>query len=137
RERLGSMTTLLLQLDSTEADPGLTAALFREAHTVKGGAAMVGLEPISHLAHQMEDVLSEVRDGLRKVTPELVDALLGVVEALSSIVSAAVAGDEYEAQVAASGRALADAIGGAPVEAAPAPELAPTPPDLAPTPPDL
>jgi two-component system chemotaxis sensor kinase CheA len=113
-ERLGTMTTLLLQLDSTRADPEVTAALFREAHTVKGGASMVGLDSVSTLAHQMEDVLSEVRDGQRPVTPELVDALLAVVESLSSIVPVAAMGDEHETQVAASERALAEAVGSEP-----------------------
>src|SRR2546421_535315 len=47
RERLGAMTTLLLQLDSTQDDPELMAALFREAHSLKGGAAMVGLEAVA------------------------------------------------------------------------------------------
>src|SRR5438094_99165 len=108
RERLGTMTTLLLQLDSTEADPELTAALFREAHTVKGGAAMVSLESVARLAHAMEDVLSQLRDGLRRATPELVDALLAVVEALSSIVPVAVDGGEHEAAVVAAERALAE-----------------------------
>src|SRR5437879_4247351 len=108
------MTTLLLQLDSNEADPELTAALFREAHTVKGGAAMVSLEAVAGLAHTMEDVLSQLRDGLRTVTPELVDALLAVVEALSSIIPAAVSGIEHEGEVAAAQRALAEAVGGTP-----------------------
>jgi two-component system chemotaxis sensor kinase CheA len=120
RERLAAMTTLLLQLDSAGADPELTAALFREAHTVKGGAAMVGMEAVARLAHAMEDVLSGVRDGLRTVTPELVDTLLAVVEALSSIVPAAAAGREHEAEVVASERALAEAVAGVPT-AAPAP----------------
>jgi two-component system chemotaxis sensor kinase CheA len=73
----------------------------------------------------MEDVLSEVRDGLRAVTPELVDVLLAVVEALSSIVPAAVSGTEHEAEVAASERALAEAVGGAPAEPGQQPDLAP------------
>src|SRR5438309_2604335 len=125
RERLGTMTTLLLQLDSAEADPELTAALFREAHTVKGGAAMVGLEAVAGLAHAMEDVLSEVRDGRRPVTPEVVDALLAVVEALSSIVPAAVLGSDHEAEVAASERALAEAVGHSHREPEQPPEPAP------------
>src|SRR5439155_3406405 len=116
------MTTLLLQLDSNEADPELTAALFREAHTVKGGAAMVSLESVARLAHAMEDVLSQLRDGLRRATPELVDALLAVVEALSSIVPVAVDGGEHEAAVVAAERALAEAVGGGPEESRPAPE---------------
>ena len=117
RERLAAMTTLLLQLDSTAADPELTACLFREAHTLKGGAAMVGMEAVARLAHAMEDVLSEVRDGLRTVTPELVDTLLAVVEALSSIVPAAAVGGEHEAAVVAAERALAEAVAGAPTAA--------------------
>src|SRR5207237_439119 len=79
----------------------------------------------------MEDDLSEVRDGLRPVTPELVDALLGVVEGLTSTVAAAVAGEEYEAQVALSQRALTHAVGGGapeePVAPPPPPEQAPEP----------
>jgi two-component system chemotaxis sensor kinase CheA len=134
RERLAAMTTLLLQLDSAGADPELTAALFREAHTLKGGAAMVGMEAVARLAHAMEDVLSEVRDGLRTVTPGLVDTLLAVVEALSSIVPAAAAGREHEAEVVASERALAEAVAGVPTAAPAAPAVVATGPSEPPAP---
>ena len=127
-ERLDAMTGLLVQLESSEGDPSVMAALFREAHTLKGSAAMVGLPAVSGLAHRLEDLLAGVRGGTRPLTPELVDALIAGVERLGSIVPAAVAGQAHEAEAVDAERALA-AAGGAPGE--PAAAQAPAPPEAA------
>jgi two-component system, chemotaxis family, sensor kinase CheA len=111
RERLSAMTQQLLELESRRDDPDLLAAVFREAHTLKGGAAMVGMPAIGHVAHTMEDLLTGVRDGSRPLTPDLVDALLAGVDALGRIVPAAAAGLPHEAEAEAAQRALAAAGG--------------------------
>jgi HPt (histidine-containing phosphotransfer) domain-containing protein len=60
-ERLDSLVDTLLALESGVADPDAINSVFRDAHTIKGGAAMVGLETVRDLAHVMEDVLAQVR----------------------------------------------------------------------------
>jgi two-component system chemotaxis sensor kinase CheA len=64
------------------------AELFRYAHTLKGSAGAAGLVEMSQLAHAMENLLDEVRNGKRNVTSELVDTLLECVDVLRAMVLA-------------------------------------------------
>ena len=58
-ERLDSMSTALLAIEDGRASVDAIDSLFRDAHTIKGGAGMLGLDAISELAHAVEDVLAE------------------------------------------------------------------------------
>src|SRR5207244_1934592 len=60
-ERLDHMVDLLLALESGAAEEGTVDALFRDAHTIKGGASMLGLTDVRALAHAIEDLLEGVR----------------------------------------------------------------------------
>jgi two-component system chemotaxis sensor kinase CheA len=60
-ERLDSMVETLLALESGGTDPEAINSVFRDAHTIKGGAAMVGLVTVRDLAHVMEEVLAKAR----------------------------------------------------------------------------
>jgi two-component system chemotaxis sensor kinase CheA len=60
-EDLQDMNRALLEL---EKDPGrreLIDEMFRHAHTIKGGAASMGYEDISTLAHEMENLMDNLR----------------------------------------------------------------------------
>ena len=85
-ERLASLSSGLLSLESSAARRPLVAQLFRDAHTAKGSARMLGLDDVVALAHRLEDVLGAVRDGRVAVSPSLVDLLLAVVDAIGSAV---------------------------------------------------
>ncbi|MDO4263480.1 MAG: Hpt domain-containing protein, partial [Deinococcus sp.] len=63
-----------LQLGLGAAEPDL-AALFRSAHTIKGSAYMVGLQPLGDFAHRMEDLLGAVRDGRQELEGPAADTL--------------------------------------------------------------
>src|SRR5688572_24095496 len=99
-QRLGDLTANLLALEEAGNDAELVAATFREAHTLKGGAAVVGLTAFSDVAHAMEDLLEELRSGGRMATPALVDGLLAAVDGLRDMLPAAIAGDDRAAQAA-------------------------------------
>lgn len=90
--RLARLADGLLELEERGAEPDLVAALFREAHTLKGGAAVVGLPDVARVSHALEDVLDELREHRREVDPALVDRLLGVVDGLRGLVADALAG---------------------------------------------
>jgi two-component system, chemotaxis family, sensor kinase CheA len=60
-ERLDNIVETLLQVESGGAEPEQINSLFRDAHTIKGGAAMLGLDALRALAHAMEDVLAKAR----------------------------------------------------------------------------
>ncbi len=85
RERLASLQSGLLALESAggaQSRNGVTA-LFRDAHTLKGSARMLGLTDVVELAHVAEDLLAAVRD--RRLSPgrELVDLLLAAADGMS------------------------------------------------------
>ena len=75
-ERLSSLTSGLLSLESHPRARDQIAALFRDAHTVKGSAKMLGLDAVVGVAHVMEDLLGDLRDGRLPVRRDLIDLLL-------------------------------------------------------------
>jgi two-component system chemotaxis sensor kinase CheA len=86
-ENIANLENGLLRLER-EGDAALVAELFRYAHTLKGSAGAAGLVEMSQLAHAMENLLDEVRNGKRNVTSELVDTLLECVDVLRVMVLA-------------------------------------------------
>jgi len=74
-ERLDRFVDTLLAVERGTPPDDAVHALFREAHTIKGAAGMVGLDDVRGLAHAVEDVLACVRaEGpfpLEAVTPLL------------------------------------------------------------------
>jgi two-component system, chemotaxis family, sensor kinase CheA len=77
----------LLLLESAPDDQAAIDAIFREAHTMKGAAGMVGMMRVSRLSHRLEDLLVELRAGTRRSTPELTDAMLLVVDGIGRLIS--------------------------------------------------
>ncbi len=85
-ERLDDLERGLVQL---EVDPGNAEILdevFRAAHTLKGSSGLAGLNAISKMAHVMEDLLDEVRQGTRPFTKDLSSLLLEATDILKQIV---------------------------------------------------
>ena len=83
-EHLQIIQECLLGLES--ADPETINRLFRSMHTVKGSAAQVGLQRISHVAHRAEDLVGRIRDGELKPSQKLIDLLLEAVDAIKRFI---------------------------------------------------
>ena len=84
--RLDGLAERLLELERVGNDPELVEEIFREAHTLKGSAGIVGFPNVTKVAHAVEDLLEELRSGRRRATPELVDAVLGAVDGLRAMI---------------------------------------------------
>ena len=82
-ERLASLQNGLLALESHTSPRQVVTQLFRDAHTVKGSARMLGLEGVLHVAHHMEDLLGALRDGRFSVRKDHVDLLLAACDGIS------------------------------------------------------
>lgn len=82
-ERLASLQSGLLALESHQSPRQVITSLFRDAHTVKGSARMLGLEGVLHVAHNMEDLLGSLRDGRFAVRKDLVDLLLAACDGIA------------------------------------------------------
>jgi two-component system chemotaxis sensor kinase CheA len=89
RQRLDRMGELLLALEGDVANQDTVAALFREAHTLKGAAAMVGETKVHDVAHGMEDALQQIRSGAAVATSAVVDSLLGSVDLIRAMLDGA------------------------------------------------
>lgn len=81
-EGLDVMESALLNLDLGAADPDTMDAIFRAAHSIKGGGATFGFLEISEFAHHVENLLDEMRQGQRAVTRTGVDWLLQSVDCM-------------------------------------------------------
>ncbi|HMJ74271.1 MAG TPA: response regulator [Solirubrobacterales bacterium] len=78
----------LLALEGGGDDPELIDALFRDAHSVKGAASMVGWTEVASIAHGIEDGLEGPRDEGR-LPKEQIDPLLKATDELRRAVDAA------------------------------------------------
>ena len=81
-ENLDSMEKLLLGLDVTTADDEELNAIFRCAHSIKGGAATFGFKDVAELTHEMESLLDKLRRHELTPVPAMVDVLLASGDAL-------------------------------------------------------
>jgi two-component system chemotaxis sensor kinase CheA len=74
-ERIDRMVETLLALESGHAADDAIDSLFRDAHSIKGSAGMVGIDEAHAIAHRIEDSLEGPREqGV--FPPELADTLL-------------------------------------------------------------
>lgn len=85
REGLDAMETGLLSLEEGNRDPETINSVFRAAHSIKGGAATFGFEVIAGVTHVLETLLDELRSGKREVEGLAIDAMLGSVDVLRSL----------------------------------------------------
>ncbi len=86
-EHLGSIESLVLELEKDPEDAEAINGVFRAFHTIKGTAASIDLDEIGNLAHGTENLLSEVRSGHFPLDAEIVEVVLVVADMLSSMVS--------------------------------------------------
>jgi two-component system chemotaxis sensor kinase CheA len=78
------MEQMLLAVDVNSADEEELNAIFRCAHSVKGGAATFGFSDVAELTHEMETLLDKLRRRELQPTTEMVDALLASGDALKA-----------------------------------------------------
>ncbi len=83
-ENLDTMEQMLLNVDITAADDEQLNAIFRCAHSVKGGAATFGFSDVAELTHQMETLLDKLRRHELTPTAAMVDVLLQSGDALKA-----------------------------------------------------
>ncbi|MFH1138100.1 MAG: chemotaxis protein CheA [Pseudomonadota bacterium] len=76
RELLEEFSSNILELEDRPNDPGIVSAAFRAAHTLKGSSAFFNLVHIKNFSHKMENLLDDLRNKRRAVTPAGVDILL-------------------------------------------------------------
>jgi two-component system chemotaxis sensor kinase CheA len=75
-ELLAEMEKLLLAIDVSSPDEEDMNAIFRAAHSIKGGAGTFGLTDLTEVTHVLESLLDKIRKGEMALSAEHVDAFL-------------------------------------------------------------
>lgn len=78
----------VLAIEELERSPAAIESMMRAAHSLKGAARIIGLEPAVRVAHAMEEVFVAAGKGLFTVQPEHADVLLAGSDFLASIARA-------------------------------------------------
>ena len=87
--RLALLGQLLLRLGQTGDDETLVRSIFREVHTLKGSSAVAGLDGVSRIAHQLEELVDDLRVRGRPATAEVIDTLLRGADQLRAAIDTA------------------------------------------------
>jgi len=85
-EYLQKLNQNLLKLEASPKDNGIISSLFREAHSLKGAARMIGLNDIQLIAHKIEDIFGLAREKTLNITPEIIDVLCKSVDCINSVI---------------------------------------------------
>lgn len=133
-ELLAQMEQLLLNLDIGAPDPEDLAAIFRSAHSIKGGAATFGFTALTETTHILESLLDRARNNELTLRKDMIDTFLETKDVLGDQLAAYRASAEPDAAAAAAicaklerlrdegdgGQGEGAAVESAPAQAAPA-----------------
>ncbi|CAM3542105.1 chemotaxis protein CheA [Bordetella sputigena] len=139
-ELLAQMEQLLLELDAGQPDIEQLNAIFRAAHSIKGGAATFGcFTQLAETTHLLENLLDAIRRGEMALRTDMIDIFLETKDVLKSQLDAYRASEEPDAaayeRICEVLRQLAlEHQGGQAAPAAAAPAAAPAPVPAAPVP---
>lgn len=81
-ELLAEAERLLLGIDVAEPDIEQLNAIFRAAHSIKGGAATFGFMDMAEITHVLENLLDKIRKQEMALTNEHVDAFLAAKDVI-------------------------------------------------------
>ncbi len=77
-----------LEAQGEQVRPELVNKIFREVHSLKGLAGMLGFTEISELSHNLEDMLDRLRMGKIPINRQLIDILFDSADTLNRLVIA-------------------------------------------------
>lgn len=87
-EHLSTMETLLLGLDVANPSMDDLNAIFRSAHSIKGGAGTFGFTDMTEVTHVLETLLDKLRKQEMTLTDEMVSAFLEAGDVISTQLAA-------------------------------------------------
>ncbi len=118
-ESLAGLDERFVALEQAPGDLKIIDSIFRPVHSIKGSSAFFGLNHVKSFAHILENLLDDLRKGVRTVTPVIIDNLLKGTDYLRAMFQRVVDGDmnfvlngEEDTWI----KGLAERIGGAAIE---------------------
>jgi len=97
-EGLELMEAALLELDVDNPDSEQINAIFRAAHSIKGGSGTFGFVQVSEFTHILETLLDKVRDGGHAIDADGIELFLQSVDCLRGLLEALQAEQEPDLQ---------------------------------------
>jgi two-component system chemotaxis sensor kinase CheA len=79
-ENLARLDQEIVELEERPRDAELLASVFRTMHTLKGTCGFLGFSAMEQVSHHAENILSQVRSGVRLLEPGLVSLILEAVD---------------------------------------------------------
>jgi len=134
-ENLSRLDREIVDLERSPKDAALLSSIFRTIHTIKGTCGFLGFSTMELVAHHAETILSQLREGERELTPDLVSLVLQAIDIVKSELTSveqtsAESGNSYP-ELAARLQAAAEACGAG---AAPPPATPSSPAEETPSP---
>lgn len=112
REQLAAVNRALLAIEQGEDPAEPVASIFRGVHTIKGMSATMGYTAVAEFSHELESLLSKVRDGDQALSADLMDALFAATDALEDGVEHSREGGSLSAAMQQALERLQDIAGG-------------------------
>ena len=84
-ENLGRLDQEIVELERHPKNSDLLASIFRTIHTIKGTCGFLGFTLLEGIAHEAENILSQMRSGQREVNEQLISIILESIDAIKSI----------------------------------------------------
>ncbi len=84
-ENIGRLDQEFVALEKSPRDQALLSSIFRTIHTIKGTCGFLNFTKLESITHIAENLLSQLRQGERELTAEIVSALLETVDAVKRI----------------------------------------------------
>ncbi len=116
-EHLANMESLLLALDLNAPDPDQLNAIFRAAHSIKGGSGTFGFTDMTEVTHELETLLDRIRKNEIAITADMVAAFLQAGDVLRGLLNAHQSGSVGDAEASLAIREKLKSLTAAPVAA--------------------
>ena len=84
-ENLARLDQEMVELEKRPQDTALLASIFRTIHTIKGTCGFLGFTTLEAVTHLTENILNQLRNGERVLTPELASLILEAVDAVKAM----------------------------------------------------
>lgn len=124
-ENLARLDQEMVELEKRPQDRELLASIFRTIHTIKGTCGFLGFTRLEAVTHLTENILNQLRNGERLLTPALATLILEAVDAVKEMLDRIErTGSEGEEGYEELRQRLEAAWRGGPAEARPSPPAA-------------
>lgn len=96
QELLDTLTNDLMEIEQNPDDDELINKIFRSFHTIKGTSSFMGVDKISTITHNAEDILNKVRRHEMTINQDIIDVMLEVQDWIMIMLEQLRAGEDIE-----------------------------------------